>query len=394
MLLKNYSSEVAASVPGLTGLAVLAPDAAGGERLRSACEARGLPVALALPLNGALASHVDTLQGLAALIADVGTAATAPQALRELRELCAPTAQILLVVDRADLALARELRRQGASEVFARNAEHDELLTLAGEILGHGVADSARRGTRVLAVHGVCGGAGAGLVSAGLATLLAATHGRRTALVDLNTASPTAGSWLGCDKPGELFRLLRTPERIDGALLEQASQRPHPQLALLDGQGTLTEFSDVGAGACRSLSQALAAQYRYQVWRSSGMDAAAAHSLAQADLRLLVCDATLPALRAARALLPQLTGAEGRAQTLLVFNARSPEGVFDADAFAEALGRPADIVLPYRAKLARQQLDGVPFNAPNHALHREFSALAARVLGLPVPAQRPWWRLR
>ena len=97
MLLKNYSSEAAASVPGLTGLAVLAPDAAGGERLRSACEARGLPVALALPLNGALASHVDTLQGLAALIADVGTAATAPQALRELRELCDKCAVVLRI---------------------------------------------------------------------------------------------------------------------------------------------------------------------------------------------------------------------------------------------------------------------------------------------------------
>ena len=375
----------------LAGVVVLATDKTGVGHLQAGCEAHGMPVILAAELGDTLSSHAAALQGAAVLIVDVGRAATALTIVRELRDLCSQDAVVLLIADDADLPLARELRRQGVSEIYSRPLDHEELYLMAGEALGSGGDHRTRRGSRIIAVHGVSGGVGAGVVSAGLATVIATAHGRRTVLLDLDLSSPTAGSWLGCDKPSELSALLKAPERIDAALVDQVIQRPVAQIALLDGVRSLTSHDPVCAVGCQRLASVLASQYRYQVWRSSGMDTAAQHSLQQADISLLVCDGSLPALRGVRDLLPQLAESRPGMQTLLVFNQRSPDEVLNAESFAESLGRQPGLVLPYRSKLARQQLDGVPFNAAHHVLNKEFSALAARLLGLPVK-QQTWWR--
>ena len=375
----------------LAGVVVLATDKTSAGHLQAGCEAHGMPVTLAAQLGDTHSSHAAALQGAAVVIVDVGRAATALTLVRELRDLCSPNTVLLLIADDADLALARELRRQGVSEIYSRPFDHDELYQMASEALGSGVDHRARRGSRIIAVHGICGGVGAGVVSAGLATVIAVAHGRRTVLLDLDLSSPRAGSWLGCDKPSELSALLKAPERIDAALVEQVMQRPMAQLALLDGVQSLSSHDPRCGVGCQRLANVLAGQYRYQIWRSSGMDTGAQHSLLQADISLLVCDGSLPALRGVRDLLPQLAESRPGMQTLLVFNQRSPDEVLNAESFAESLGRQPDLVLPYRSKLARQQLDGVPFNAAHHVLNKEFSALAARLLGLPVK-QQTWWR--
>jgi Flp pilus assembly CpaE family ATPase len=286
------------------------------------------------------------------------------------------------------------LRRLGASEYFSSPADDEELLRAACDLLGLGGAERLRRGSRIVAVHGVVGGAGAGLTSAGLATLIAAQYGRRSVLVDLMLGNASAGAWLACDRPGELSSLLQTPERIDLALLEQVMQRPSAQLALLDGRSEQQATPSINAATCQHLAEILSQHYRYQVWRSSGLDQTASHSLLQADVVVLIVDGSLNALRNVRELLPWLKEQRPELRTLLVFNATRPDAVLDAEAFAEALGRKVDVALPYRRKLAAQQLDAVPFNLDAHVLHAELDLLASQVLGLPPRKARNWFGAR
>ena len=373
----------------LNGVVILASNPAQAQHYAELLRAHAVEVVLATQYSAHLHEYSAELQQAAVVIADVGIAAKAIAALRVLREVTDPEAALLLIADTADLALARELRRHGANEYFAAPVDDDELIHATRDALGLGSGVAHR--SRIIAVHGVVGGAGAGLISAGLAALTASQHGRRAVLLDMELGNASAGCWLGCDRPGELSAVLQTPERIDSALLEQVIQNPLAQLALLDGRSLRQDTPIVEAAACQRLSHALSEQYRYQFWRSSGLSRTASLSLQQADVHVLVCDGSLAALRNVRELLPWLKESQPQAKSILVFNQARPDGVLKADTFAEALGRPADMVLPYRAKLARQQLDGVLFNASSHALHPEFDALTRHVLGLPVAKPRAWW---
>lgn len=378
----------------LSGIVILSANSAQASHLAGRFRAAALEVPLASVMPASLASIVGELKQAALVLADVGKAQDAAARLCELRELVDQDCAIVLIADAQDLAFAREMRRLGASEYFASPADDEELFRAACDVLGLGGAERVRRGSRLIAVHGVVGGAGAGLISAGLAALIAEQYGRRSVLVDLMLGNASAGAWLGSDQPGELSSLLHTPERLDLALLEQVMQRPSSQLALLDGRSEQQNTPSVDARSCQQLAEILAQPYRYQIWRSSGLDKAASHSLLQADMCVLVVDGSLNALRNVRELLPWLKEQRPELRTLLVFNASRPDAVLDDQAFAEALGRPADVTLPYCRKLAAQQLDAVPFNLGKHVLHKELDRLACLVLGLPTAKARNWFGVR
>lgn len=378
----------------LNGSVILMANHVQANQLAGRFRAAALDVQLASVMPASLATFAGELKHAALVLADVGKAQDAAARLRELRELVDEDCAIVLIADAQDLAFAREMRRLGASEYFASPADDDELFRAVCDVLGLGGAERARRGSRLIAVHGVVGGAGAGLISAGLATLIAEQYGRRSVLVDWVLGNASAGAWLGSDRPGELSSLLHTPERLDLALLEQVMQRPSSQLALLDGRSEQQNTPPIDAQSCQQVAEILAQHYRYQVWRSSGLDKVASHNLLQADLCVLVADGSLNALRNVRELLPWLKEQRPEAQTLLVFNASRPDAVLDDQAFSEALGRPADVVLPYCRKLAAQQLDAVPFNLGKHVLHKELDRLACLVLGLPTAKARNWFGMR
>ncbi|WP_432721420.1 hypothetical protein R0381_002463 [Jeongeupia wiesaeckerbachi] len=364
------------------GVVILARSRECAAQWAASCREHGFDLALATTWPDSGGALPGELHHAALVIADGGDDALA--CVATLRVVCDPASAIVLVGSADDLSLARQVRRAGASEYFAAPVDADELARACADLQSGGSAE--RRGSRVVAVQGSCGGAGAGLVTAALGAIAATRYGHRAAVVDLGLASPTAGSWLGCDQPGELARLLLTPERIDHALIEQVVQRPAPQLALLDGSGAQPQLD---AASSRALASALGEQYRYQFWRGSGLDAAATHGFARADQIVLVCDGTLAGVRNARELLRR--AAESQKPCMLVFNQSRPDSVLDVDGLADALGRRPDHVLPYRAKLATQQLDQLALTSPAHVLASALDDLAAALLGVTRAPRRRWW---
>ena len=186
---------------------------------------------------------------------------------RELLDGCRPGAAVVVLGKENDLGVYRSLKDIGVSDYFAYPVKPDEL---ADSVLGTlGLAGGKGRGRgRVVAVHGVCGGLGSGLISAGLGAALAERYERDTALVDTCLGSPAIESYLGVNSPGNLGILLEAEERLDKVLLDQIVIRPMDHLTLLTGITSPEERGSAAPETFRRLADLLGERHRYQIWRS------------------------------------------------------------------------------------------------------------------------------
>ncbi|WP_034301104.1 MinD/ParA family protein [Herbaspirillum sp. RV1423] len=341
-----------------------------------------------------VAEHATHLREAGLIVIDLAGDPAPTASLRELREFTAPNVPVLVLGELNDLAYARQLRQLGASEYFAHPIEPNELILTARRLLQLDSANTTRNG-RLIAVHGLRGGVGASLITAGLVTVISQQHGRNCAAVDLNFSSPAVGSWLGCDQPGRLNALLQDVQRLDQALLDQIVQSPFPQLNVYDGN---LDHEDDGEGntvpnstALRGLSQLLAERHSCQVWRTPPGPAART-VLLDADLCVLVADGSFPSLRAALALLPWIRQCRPLLNTTLVFNQTRPHMPLSADQFAHSIGQSIPHRFAYQRRLGEQAIDNLPFNRPSHVLHRALAQLAVDLLKLPPVSTRRWWQ--
>jgi pilus assembly protein CpaE len=300
-------------------------------------------------------------------------------AMEALADVCDPGVRVIAVGERNDIALYREMMRLGADDYLFKPLSTDLLLrALGGPDQAPGAADSARRG-RLIAVHGVRGGAGATTVAVNLAAQLASGGRRRVALVDLDPVAGTAALMLDKQPTGALLDALQSPDRVDDLFVERALIPVGERFGLLAAAGAAPDQGEADPAAVAAVLQRLRARHHYVV--VDVPRGAAAHSVLQdASFRLLVADPGLAAARDTGRLTEQLSQARGR--TVVVLNRSGLPGGLTQPEFAKASGRAPDITLPYRPKpLAEAATMGQLAIGRDRAFAAGIAALATDLAG-------------
>ena len=356
-------------------------------QIRPGLEAGCIPVGFCLDVGAKtdFLKHLTpaNLAGHCAVVLDVSRQGSPLALLRELRERCPAQMKIVAIGSANDLGIYRQALAAGADEYFAQPLPVDELLQAMRTLLNLDAAACPLRLGRMVAVFGTHGGAGAGTVAAGLAQMFALEHGRSTALVDSNTLSPTAGSAVGSDLPGNLGLLLDEAEEIDSVLVDQIIQRPVENLALLDGYDGIDVQRSIKPANVEALIELLGNRYRYQVWRvNGGSGALKPLVLKQADIVLLVLGGALPSARAVPDVVQWLGEHNPGARLILVYNTPSPNPPVPAESFEDLTGRKIHFTIPYQKTFGEDQLKNVRFNQPSHCMHKIFSSITNDILGV------------
>jgi pilus assembly protein CpaE len=284
------------------------------------------------------------------LVVDISGDEQPMSALTALSEVVEPDVRVLVIGERQDADLYRQLTRTlGVGEYLYKPLNAEVVAQLFGPfVMPAGAPTTQTQGGRILAFTGICGGAGATTLAANLAWYLATEAKRHTVLLDANLYTGTAAMLLAAKTGAGLRLALETPERVDALFMERIAQPATARLAVIAGEEKLTERMTIADGAVQKLLQGLRPRYNYIVadvplapfaWYGELLD--------QARQRVLVMEPTLQAVRDALRVMALPMGAQQVRHPLLVLNKVGAPGTMTLRQVEAALEHKVDATVPF-----------------------------------------------
>jgi pilus assembly protein CpaE len=322
------------------------------------------------------------------IVADISGIEMPASRVYDLVELCEPGVTVIVVGDRNDIGLYRDLVHAGAGEYIVKPLTA-QLLANALSALPQRADGSpiSRKLGRLVGVVGARGGVGTTTLAIHLASYLADRQNRRVILLDLDLHTGDCALTLNLKPTPGLREALANPQRIDSVFLERTVVAHGERLFVLSAEEPLRADAEFTADAVGTLVAVLRTQFHYIIADVPRIPTASRQVLDIADVRVIVADQTLRSVRDTVRLRDALGEREGKRRNFLVIN-RSGEGGPGAMTLEE-MGRVTlhpDFVIPFRPRL---------FTAPGVARRGAFteavSALAAEISGR-TPERKPWWR--
>jgi pilus assembly protein CpaE len=332
----------------------------------------------------------------AVLVVDVSGVELPLSAIDALADACEPSVRVIVVGDREDVGLFRQLMRLGIADYIVKPLNADLLLPHLADGSARPAATTGGRTGKLVVVTGARGGVGATTVAANLGWFQANERKRRVALLDLDFHSGALGAMLDL-AAGELPEVLAGGgRRLDPLIVERTLRRHGPRLVLLSGEPSLDQPPTLEIEGLVDLIELLERQHHYVVVDLPRLPGAAfAHLLKRAAARVLVTNRTLPAARSLARLLDLVEGAPGR--SILVLNEDRPlgAGLVDRKMLEQTLGQGFDVEIPYlkQAPLLADNL-GEPLARHGNGFAKAIERLAAGIRGERPPVPGFWQRLR
>ncbi|KON81865.1 AAA family ATPase [Azoarcus sp. PA01] len=228
-----------------------------------------------------------------------------PANLSALEQLTLRYPQIDPIVITADTSSDFLLQafRAGVREVLPTSPSPEALHAALARITRKRGGSAAADG-KILALTSCKGGSGATFLATNLAWVLAAVHGKRVALIDLNLQFGDAAMYVTDQKPASNLALVcQQIHRLDAAFLQSAMIEVAPGFHLLAAPDDPAHSIDVRAEHVEAILKVARANYDFvivDVGRS--LDAVSLKPFDMADMIFPVVQLTLPFIREAKRL--------------------------------------------------------------------------------------------
>ena len=323
------------------------------------------------------------------IVVDISDVEMPASRVHDLAELCEPGVTVVAIGDRNDVGLYRDLIHAGVGEYIVKPVTAQLLAkALFSAPNAAGGTRISRKLGRLIAVVGARGGVGATTLAIHLSSCLANRQNRRVMLLDLDLQTGDCALALNLKPTPGLREALANPMRIDGVFLERTAVVHGERLFVLSAEESLRTDAVFTAEAVETLIGVLRTQFHYVIADVPRIPAAPyRQALDLAEVRVIVADQTLRAVRDTVRLRDALGEGDGKRCDLLLLN-RSGEGgrrALTLEEMAKAKLRP-DFVIPFRPKLFT-----APGVAPRGPVLEVVSALAAEISGRALERKR-WWR--
>ncbi len=231
-------------------------------------------------------------------------------------------------------------------------------------------------GATTLAVQGAC-----------------ALRGQKIALLDLDIQYGSAAFMMDAESNASILELSADPDRIDAALLQGATVRPHGAFDLLAAPEGIYPLEDVSVEAVNKVIEVGRSAYETvlidlpMIWSGWGY-AALSHS----DHIVLVTRLTIPSLRQARRQIEMLHREQLAHVPLFVVANWVDGGMFrkgiSQKAGEKALGRAIDFTIPNDPVIATAADAGLPLKeAKGGALAKKFARMMKQVFAKADPSR-------
>lgn len=315
-------------------------------------------------------------------IIDVSGVADPVLQLRRLAERSEGGFEVVVIGDRNDIVLYRDLKAIGVAEYFFKPLAVPLINRALGAILDGRPVYSAARSGKLIIVLGVRGGVGATTIATNLAWHIAAEHERRVVLLDLDLQGGDCAFQLDAEPGAALREALDHPERIDDVFIEQAVTNITPRLHLLASLEELDRHLLPREDAVLHLLQSLQSNYRYVL-----VDLPLAEAprfprvLDLPGAVLLVGTGTASCVREVARWRERLGPNTAERSLFHVLNKHGSKASLHDDQLSQVVGRPPDITIPFSTAIALADRLGTRAMQKLTVIERSMSAISWRVAG-------------
>jgi len=196
------------------------------------------------------------------LIVDISGSTMAVSELARLAEVCEPSVKVIVVGDRNDVGLYRNLLQLGIHDYLVKPLT-SELLSRTLDTARANAATEGLRTGKVISFIGTRGGTGVTSIAVNLARYLADVNHRRIAYVDLQPYGGTANVMLGLSTNNGLSDLLQNIHRLDPQFIDRTLVAKSNRLFVLSSEVAYGTDVEVRTGAIKQLVAALKHHFHY-----------------------------------------------------------------------------------------------------------------------------------
>ncbi|WP_026616689.1 AAA family ATPase [Ensifer aridi] len=174
--------------------------------------------------------------------------------LAPLAQVCDPSTKVVIIGRHNDIALYRELIKNGISEYMVAPVGMADILTAVSAIF---VDPEAEPLGRSLAFIGAKGGCGSSVIAHNCAWGISNLFSTETILADLDLPYGTANIDFDQDPPQGIAEAVFAPERLDEVFLDRLLTKCSEHLSLLAAPSMLDRAYDFEAGAFHPILEVL-----------------------------------------------------------------------------------------------------------------------------------------
>lgn len=323
------------------------------------------------------------------LIVDISGIEDPHARVNELAEVCEPTTGVVVIGDRNDIRLYRELKIAGVVEYFFKPLVGDLVTRTCNGILTGSVEQRSSRTGKLIFILGVRGGVGATTIAVNTAWALSETGSRWVMLLDLDLQGGDAALQLDV-MPGHALReAFEHPERVDKLFLERGVIHAARRLDVLASLEPLGDSVVLEDDAVMLLLQNLLHRYRF-VFVDLPVTVAAKlmRVLHLPSHCVIVSDGSLVSARDVARWRERIGPNTPERTTLHILNKQGAPGCLPVEEFVRAAGRAPDINIPYDREIGGTANFGTKSAQKYTALKQKLAPVLRHLAGETVERPR------
>ncbi|MEI8295375.1 MAG: AAA family ATPase [Alphaproteobacteria bacterium] len=324
-------------------------------------------------------------------------------AAEKLMEFCPPETRIIILGERHDIGIFRDLLKVGIHDYVAKPLNADLFLQSIDVALNAKNANDAnfKKTGKILVFLGSVGGVGATTLAVNCAYSLANDLGKRVTLIDNDMFFGTVATMLDLKASHALFDVIDNPDRLDDLFLESSMTNYGERLRVLGADVSLSESLNIDSpNAVKnvlSLLDVVAEKYHYVVVDLSRHHPELWQAVSnKADKVFLVGDLTVASLRNTLKIHSTLSQTKGQSPipTLVINRTRNEEST-SLKQFTKLLGHHIDVVIPFSHRAVEAADLGIPLVQHAPSFSKEIDLITDTITSKPsaLPkkmATNPW----
>lgn len=311
--------------------------------------------------------------------------------VEKLMEFCPPDTNIIILGDRNDVSIMRDLMKLNVSDYLVKPVSPDILgrsLSLALKLETRESLARRKRSGKVILFLGTTGGSGATTLATNTAIVLADEIGKKVALIDADFQFGNVRTLLNLQPSHALRDALESPDRIDDLFLEQSMGSYGERLRVISAEEPLHETIEMDEEHLANLDplvELIATKFHYVI-----VDLCRHHPLLwryfykHANTVFLVSGLNITSLRDTLRIVNILMEEKDTRTHAIILNHIREKDTINIERFEELLGRKIDVEVPYSPMAVEAGDLGVPLATKNHGYRVDIDKVIEIITGISI----------
>jgi pilus assembly protein CpaE len=311
--------------------------------------------------------------------------------IEKLMEFCPPDTAVIVLGERNDVSIFRDLMKLNVSDYLVKPAGPDifaRSITLALKLETNETLIKRKRSGKVILFLGTIGGCGTTTLATNSAVILASEMGKKVVLIDGDFQFGNVRTLLDLPASHALHDALESPDRIDDVFLEQSMGVYGERLRVISAEEPLHEFIEMDPERLANLDQLMeiiTTKFHYVI-----IDLCRHHPVMwryfnrHASTIFFVSGLNITSLRDTLRISSVLAEEKDNKTHSIILNHTREKDTISIERFEELLGRKADIEIGYNS-LAPEAADlGVPLALKNHGYRADIEKVLENITGMSI----------